>query len=50
MSLRSRYAGYRFPPEMQKAFATDELHVTYIFWGTQEPYFTRDVLPFLASR
>ena len=31
-------------------FATDELHVTYIFWGTQEPYFTRDVLPFLASR
>lgn len=32
------------------AFATNELHVTYIFWGTQEPYFTRDVLPFLASR
>lgn len=32
------------------SFATNELHVTYIFWGTQEPYFTRDVLPFLASR
>jgi hypothetical protein len=32
------------------AFATDELHVTYLFWGTQEPYFTRDVLPFLAAR
>jgi hypothetical protein len=32
------------------AYATNELHVTYIFWGTQEPYFTRDVLPFLASR
>jgi len=32
------------------AFARNELHVTYIFWGTQEPYFTRDVLPFLASR
>jgi hypothetical protein len=31
-------------------YATDELHVTYIFWGTQEPYFTRDVLPFIASR
>lgn len=31
-------------------YASDELHVTYIFWGTQEPYFTRDVLPFLASR
>jgi hypothetical protein len=32
------------------AFATEYLHVTYIFWGTQEPYFTRDVAPFLASR
>jgi hypothetical protein len=32
------------------AFATDYLHVRYIFWGTQEPYFTRDVLPFLAAR
>ena len=31
-------------------FATDYLHVKYIFWGTQEPYFTRDVLPFLAAR
>jgi len=36
-------------PELA-AFATDALHVTYIFWGTQEPYFTRDVLPFLAAR
>ena len=31
-------------------FATDYLHVKYIFWGIQEPYFTRDVLPFLATR
>ena len=31
-------------------FASDYLHVKYIFWGTQEPYFTRDVLPFLATR
>ena len=31
-------------------FATDYLHVNYIFWGAQEPYFTRDVLPFLAAR
>jgi hypothetical protein len=31
-------------------FATDYLHVKYIFWGTQEPYFARDVLPFLATR
>lgn len=31
-------------------YAKNELHVTYIFWGTQEPYFTGDVLPFLASK
>jgi hypothetical protein len=31
-------------------FATEYLGVTYIFWGTQEPYYTRDVLPFLATR
>ncbi len=31
-------------------YATDELHVKYIFWGTQEPYYTRDVLPFLQPK
>jgi hypothetical protein len=28
-------------------FATDELRVDYIFWGTEEPYYTRDVLPYI---
>jgi len=28
-------------------FATEYLRVTYIFWGTQEPYYSRDVIPFL---
>jgi hypothetical protein len=28
-------------------FATDRLHLDYIFWGTQQPYYTRDVLPFV---
>src|SRR5687768_9522495 len=28
-------------------YATDELRVKYLFWGTQEPYYSRDVLPFL---
>lgn len=31
-------------------YAKDQLHVTYIFWGTQEPYYTRDILPFLQPR
>ena len=31
-------------------YATDELRVKYVFWGTQEPYYTRDVLPFLRPK
>ena len=26
------------------AFARDSLRLDYIFWGMQEPYYTRDVL------
>jgi hypothetical protein len=28
-------------------YATDSLRVRYIFWEPQEPFFTRDVIPFL---
>ena len=31
------------------AFATDYLRVGYIFWCNEEPYYRRDVLPFLAT-
>lgn len=30
-------------------FATDYLKVDYIFWGTQEPFYSRDVIPFLKE-
>jgi hypothetical protein len=30
-------------------YAADQLRLDYIFWGTQEPYYTRDVLPFLRG-
>ena len=30
-------------------FAKDRLRLTYIFWGTQEPFYTKDVLPFIRS-
>ena len=30
-------------------FAKDRLRLTYVFWGTQEPFYTKDVLPFLRS-
>ena len=29
------------------AFARDYLRVKYVFWCTEEPFYTRDVLPYL---
>jgi hypothetical protein len=31
------------------AFATEYLKVDYIFWGTQEPYFSQQVIPLLRQ-
>ena len=31
------------------SFAKDNLHLSYIFWGTEEPFFHSEVLPFLQS-
>jgi len=31
-------------------FATDYLKLDYIFWGTQEPYYSQDVIPTLRLR
>jgi len=30
-------------------FARDDLRLDYIFWGTQEPYFSDEILPYLRS-
>lgn len=30
-------------------YAVDDLRLDYIFWGAEEPFFTRDVLPYLAA-
>ena len=30
-------------------YATDHLRLDYIFWGREEPYYTRDVLPYLRA-
>jgi len=30
-------------------FASEDLHLDHLFWGTQEPFYSRDVLPFLES-
>ena len=30
-------------------FAADTLRLDYVFWGTEEPYYTKEVLPYLMS-
>jgi hypothetical protein len=30
-------------------YAVAELHLNYIFWGTEEPFYTNEVLPFLRT-
>lgn len=31
------------------AFARDRLRLDYLFWGTEEPYYSRDILPYLRG-
>jgi len=30
-------------------YAVDTLRLDYIFWGGEEPFFTRDILPYLRG-
>ncbi|MFZ5940895.1 MAG: hypothetical protein ACOYXB_10000 [Bacteroidota bacterium] len=30
-------------------FAQNELHLSYIFWGTEQPYFNQETIPFLRT-
>ena len=30
-------------------FAVQSLHLDYIFWGMEEPYYSFEILPFLRS-
>lgn len=30
-----------------RTFASEYLHLDYIFWGTQEPYYSQEILPYL---
>ena len=30
-------------------FAEEELALDYVFWGTQEPFYTQAVLPYLRE-
>lgn len=35
-------------PEVAR-FAGENLHLNYVFWGTQEPYYSEEVLPYLRG-
>ena len=32
------------------AFATDQLNVDYVFWCTEEPYYSKELIPFMKQR
>ena len=42
--------GARVSVEELVRFATDTLRLDYVFWGTEEPYYSREILPWLAAR
>lgn len=35
-------------PELHE-YARDDLHIDYLFWSTEEPFYSRDVLPYLRE-
>lgn len=46
---RNRQTGERVSVEDLYVFARDELRLDFVFWGTQEPFYSRDILPYLES-
>lgn len=46
---RNRSTGQRITVAELYEFAATRLRLNYLFWGTEEPYFTKEVLPFLRT-
>lgn len=44
-----RRTGKRVTVEDLAAYARDPLHLDYLFWGTEEPYWSKEVIPYLRS-
>lgn len=49
LAERDPKTGHRITVAELYDSAVTTLRLNYIFWGTEEPYFTRDVVPFLAQ-
>lgn len=45
----NRQTGERVSVQRLYTFARDTLRLDYIFWGTQEPFYSADILPFLEK-
>lgn len=43
----NRQTGKRVTVNELYDYARDELRLDYIFWGTQEPFYSKDILPFV---
>ena len=43
------HTGKKITSEEIYEFAKNYLHLTYIFWGTEEPFFHKQTIPFLQS-
>lgn len=44
-----RRTGKRVTVQELTAYARDPLHLDYLFWGTEEPYWSQEVIPYLKS-
>lgn len=44
-----RKTGKRVTVQQLADYARSELHLDYIFWGTEEPYWSEEVLPYLRT-
>ena len=41
--------GKKVTAEELAAYARDSLHLDYLFWGTEEPHWSKEVVPFIRS-
>jgi hypothetical protein len=46
---RNPTTGKRVTVKELYRFAKDRLRLDYIFWGTQEPYYSEEVLPYIRG-
>jgi hypothetical protein len=46
---RNPITGARVTVAQLYAFAREQLRLDYIFWGTEEPYYSAEIIPFVRA-